>query len=272
MLRRRELLTGIGASTLTLLFGKAIAQEAVESLISRARSACERTDALSEQPGTLSTELLGKDAFEALKAAHKEVIHLADFYDQFEKNIALGNLTRGPNTYVISAITSFPSLSGNYADCTGSVFIGTDARTEEPIGFITHQEPHHMLLLNREEFAQHFRARVSEFLKRCDPGSISYGILGGNFSHKMRVIDSYATNYVNSILRMMQLIMEHDQLRTYKPRVLHGPELGDDTIDVLLIPRERKVVIQENTHAQRGYDGCSLSEYLQKIAGIARKQ
>jgi len=160
-----------------------------------------------------------------------------DFGDDPEKGIISG----GPESYVISPVTSENLFSDKYLNCLGTIGIGRDAITGKEIAFISHQDPEFFLNRGPEQtkkFETDFKNIINDLVAQSQEGTIEIVLFGGNDTPD-DPSSKKSVDYTKSIELLKTFVQE---VAGFKPKVLQGPNRRGGAIDATVFTAERKII------------------------------
>ena len=160
-----------------------------------------------------------------------------DFGDDPEKGIISG----GPESYVISPVTSENLFSDKYLNCLGTIGIGRDAITGKEIAFISHQDPEFFLNRGPEQtkkFETDFKNIINDLVAQSQEGTIEIILFGGNDTPDDPAAKK-SVDYTKSIELLKGFVQE---TLGFRPTVIQGPNRRGGAIDATVFTAERKII------------------------------
>lgn len=128
------------------------------------------------------------------------------------------------HTYVMSKLDATNKVSRGYANCTGFVALGYDARAGENVSILSHQNPGHFLKEgNRDDFERHLAESIGELLSRTESGTIDISLFGGNWYRQESLEDSFPDPEIRELIG--KKIPHWDEMRD-EPKRVYGESIA----------------------------------------------
>lgn len=166
-----------------------------------------------------------------------------------------GYIKESKESYVISPIGNFNLSSNEFADCTGTVVVGSRIYDNENIAFMSHQNPYHFLKHDKDVFIKDFKERLKEIKNQCEKNTIDVIIFGGRFAKvKYQGVDVDKDLFIKEYINSIKLLSEQiNEMFGFYPNVIVGPKLSPSIEAVTFDTKNRRLYLTREENEEQDF-------------------